>query len=184
MTQEIKNILKECQLYIDALKACPKGYFLYRGSKLQIPEFKKFDSHLNDRRPLHNSQDHHDRVNEIFQSQFGWKIRNGVFCYGSTSLNTIPIELGYGIQFLFFPIEQFSFVYNPEHFDLFEYFYNNPKATDDDINKLIFKNDSLEEAITSGKHPDGISNEISVNVSSFYLINLKYRDEIVSEIWG
>ena len=181
---DIEKILTDCAEYISQLKKCPKGYFLYRGSHYQIPDAKWFESRLKERAPVNTPQVLHDQVNNTFESQFGWKIRNGVFCYGFTSLEKIPEDLGYGTQYLCFPIGGFEFVYSPKYFDLCGYFHElNYQISENEISELIFKNETLEGAIDSNKHRNGLSNEISVKAEAYYLIDINYRIELADIIW-
>jgi len=184
MIEILKNVLSECEEYVNQLKKCPKGYFLYRGSHLQIGDCKLFTSRLDNRPPLNTPQHLHDAVNETFLSQFEWKIRNGVFCYGYTSLTDIPAGLGYGQQYLCFPVGRFTFIYSPDHFDLCGHFYQKQnKVTDDEIKRLVFKDDSIKDAIDTGNHKSGLSNEISVNVPTYYLVDVIHRDILANAIW-
>ena len=183
MNGDLEKILSECSEFVSALKECPKGYFLYRGSHFQIPEHQLFTSRLENRIPVNTPQEIHDKVNEFFEVKFGWKIRNGVFCYGYTSLENFPRDLGYGPQFLCFPVGGFEFVYSPDHFDLCGHFYRNKPKTEDEIRSLKFGDKSLEGAINSRSAEEDLSNEISIKVSSYYLINTKHRDSLVEMIW-
>lgn len=182
---KIDKILLHCSDFVNSLRKCPKGFLLYRGSHLQIGDYKLFESRLRNRRPVNTPQHLHDKVNEIFEPKFGWKIRNGVFCYGFTSLNDVPDELGYGKQYLCFPIGNFSFVFSPDHFDLCGHFHEmNYSVNDEHINNLVFRDDSIREAIDSFKYRNGLSNEISINVPTYYLIDVKHRDTIAQIIWA
>jgi hypothetical protein len=184
MIDILKTVLSECTQYVNEIKKCPKGYFLYRGTHYQVDDVRLMESRLTSRPPLNMPPELHDSVNAIAEKKFGWKIRNGVFCYGFTSLDYIPDMLGYGIQYLCFPVGQFTFIYSPQHFDLFGHFRDIKfDISDSYIEQLAFKTDSLKDAIDSNKYRNGLSNEIMVNVKTFYLVDVKHREKLAAAIW-
>jgi hypothetical protein len=183
MSDIVKILTESCSEYISSLSICKRDSYLLRGYKKPIPSFEKFNHDLMDRKPLNTPHKIHDTVNSIFFKKFNWKIRNGVFCYGFHFGHNKPIDLGYGKQYLFFPIGGFDFVYNPDFFDFYHYVTEN-ETSQKDFEKLNFLNDSLKNAIEAGDKEDDLSNEISVKVSSYYLVNPKYREEISRVIWG
>ena len=185
MIDILKKVLSECTQYVNELKNCPKGYFLYRGTNYQVEDVRLGESRLSHRPPLNMPDNLHDSVNTIAENKFGWKIRNGVFCYGFTSLDEVPEPLGYGIQYLCFPVGNFTFIYSPEHFDLVGHFKDKDfKVTNAYIEEMVFKTTSLKDAIDSNKYRNGIGNEISVNVKTYYLVDVKHRKELANAIWG
>jgi hypothetical protein len=176
-------ITKNCTKYIEELRLCSKGDLLFRGFKEPIDTYREFNHNLDNRSPVNTPKNIHNLINSIFDSQFGWKIRNGVFCYGANILTSQPIDLGYGKQYLFFPIGEFDFVYSPQHFDIYQ-FVSTVSPTEDTIKNIAFSNDSLQNAINSGEKEDALSNEISVKSDHYYLINLNMKDVIIDCIWG
>jgi hypothetical protein len=91
--ESIINLLKrESSLFIEHLRVCPKGTFLVRGFKEQIDTYRFFNHDLENRKPLHTPLETHDFINQTFLDVFGWKIRNGVFCYGFNALNLMILR--------------------------------------------------------------------------------------------
>ena len=178
---DIDKIITDCSEYISLLKECPKGYFLYRGFRGAIVDFWLFTHDFN-RKPLHTPQEIHDRINTIYEAQFGWKIRSGVFCFGSKSLARVPPSLTYGKQYLLFPVGAFNFVFSPEHFDLF-ISLSDKTITEDTLPNIAFRNGSLKDAIESGDHGAGLSHEICVNVLNYYLIDVTHKSTLADIIW-
>jgi hypothetical protein len=183
MNSLLKILENDCKEYINLLKSCTKGSYLFRGFREQIDSYRKFDHNMDFRKPVNTPKKIHDLINSVFEPKFGWKIRNGVFCYGFNSSNGNPNELGYGKQHILFPIGEFNFVYSPDHFDIYQ-FVTTVKVDKNVIEGLIFKSDSIESAINSGEKEDGLSNEISINVKSYYLINSKLTNIITDFIWN
>lgn len=184
METSFKLILEDCEPYLKCLRNCEKGSLLVRGGEFEIDSIREFSHDLDNRKPVKSPQHLHDKVNELFATKFGWKIRNGVFCYGiNLTRNTDTPSLGYGTQFLFFPIGDFDFVYSKEHFDLYKFFSTELK-NEDDLEKLIFYNDSLCLAIKNVEPDEAYSNEISVKVSKYYLVNTKFISSIIRLVWG
>ncbi|MDP9076718.1 MAG: hypothetical protein M3O71_04780 [Bacteroidota bacterium] len=185
MIEILEKVLSECKEYVDELKKCPKGYFLYRGTNYEIGDAKLLESRLAHRPPLNMPPNLHDSINKIAERKFGWKIRNGVFCYGFTSLDDVPDQLGYGKQYLCFPVGYFTFIYSPQHFDLVGHFNQmDYQVSDSYIEQLLFKTDSLKDAIDSNKYRNGISNEIIINVPKFYLADVIHRNSLAEAIWS
>lgn len=185
---EQKNIFevikRDCSPFLNSLKNCETGHFLVRGYFYEIEDIKIFEHNLENRKPKNMAQDIHDKINNFFYSKFSWKIRNGIFCYGFDLVNNHPIDLGYGLFFIFFPIGNFDYVYSPDHFDLFGYFNQTKGNVDELIKKLIFKNDSFCDVMTLHDQYDKFGNEVSIRATSYYLINIKYADSLSQKIWG
>jgi hypothetical protein len=175
---------QECKPFLETIKDCHKGYFLLRGYFYEIKNIKKFNHDLDNRKPRNMSIDDHNRINDYFQPIFNWKIRNGIFCYGFDILNNKPIDLGYGIFYLFFPIGEFSYVYSPDHFDLWGSKSLTKKNIDEFIKSLNFKDNDFCEVMNFRKEFDEFGNEVSVRAKSYYLVNTLFAEEIASKIWG
>lgn len=176
-------INKDCQEFIKSIRLCKKNVFILRGHFYQIQGIQKFQHDVKYRRPRNMPQNIHDEINIYFEDKFGWKIRNGVFCYGFNLAEHNPIDLGYGIFHLFFPIGNFKFVFSDEHFDLFGSINNSIEPIETVIKNLKFDDKDFCRALTLQPKFDNFSNEISFNTSSYYLINTIYYQEISRFIW-
>lgn len=174
------NILQlYCKDYIDTLSHCKKGYFLYRGYQYPIANIKLFKHKLSNRAPLHTPRKVHDEINNFYLPLFGWKIRNGAFCYGMNALENIPYDLGYGTNFLFFPTGSFEYAYDPNIFDL----YAKVACENFETIKLNYSSENFCNALAPHLDGDGFGVEISIKTEKYLLINIKYTDFIISKIW-
>jgi hypothetical protein len=130
----------------------------------------------------------HNAINDYYDNIFGWKIRNGLFTYGIKSPYDKK-DLGYGRTHLFFPCnDNFQYALDPNNFDLFFSHImfkknNDSYSIDSFIKTLNITNKDL------GLHMSNIvmkerSVEIMFNCSAYYLIDIKYSDELIKYIWG
>ena len=179
----LQLISANCQEYLVTLRTCSKGSILLRGYKKEIVRVKKFYHDLEDRTPLNTPKEIHNSINQFYSPRFGWKVRNGIFCYGYNLENEKAKDLGYGPFYIFFPVGKFDFVYSPTFFDMYGYINESDDELDTTIKKLDFKNDSLCAAITSGEKLDNLSNEISIKANTYYLIDYSFRKEVMHFIW-
>lgn len=182
MDSLLKIIEADCCEFVNQLKHCEEGSFLFRGYNKEIATFNEFTHNMDYRKPVNTPLEIHNKINQTFKNKFGWNIRNGAFCYGMNILKYEPFDLGYGTQYIFFPVGKFDFVYNPQHFDLYRYF-STIKNSKSSIDTLIFKNDSLANAMVSGNLDDGFSNEICIRTEEYFLINKKFAPELIEFIW-
>ena len=116
-----KNLQKECSQIVSVYKkrAGEQGateygsrQFLWRGVSQRNAILKK-KSHLTDRSPMSTGKRMHDWMNDYFTDAFGWPVRNGVATSSSKS------QAGtYGYPYVFFPPNNFEFVYSPDVWDL------------------------------------------------------------------
>lgn len=213
LKNNLDNIFFECKYFINDLKKCDKGSFIYRGVNKKV-DIEKFKSNLKYREPINMRIDIHEKLNKKFHEKFGWNVRNGVFSIGKKTF--------YGIDsYLIFPIGKYEIVWSPEIIDLYGeiedvlddilddaiYKYDNNKniiSEKDDM--LIFKNifkfeDFFEKYKTpiinekindfvkyykSGDLNNAIKseNEISINCKNYYLINIEYKKELIKYIWN
>jgi hypothetical protein len=184
MDSIINCIKTNCKPYIEILKKCEKGRLLVRGSKHQKDSIKEYKKNVEVRKPLNMPIEIHNTLNLKFEAEFGWKIRNGIFCFGFNILNSNPIDLGYGENHMFFPKGEFDFVYEQNAFDLYDYLSINELSIEENINSLKFHSTDLSSAMKSGENENLFSNEISIKAESYYLINMKLKDEIINHIWS
>lgn len=174
-------IRKNCNPYLETLRITDQK-ILVRGSHSNIETYKEYNHNLNERRPLNMPIDIHDKLNHHFEPEFGWKIRNGVFCFGIDINKNISHNLGYGNNYYFFPKGEFEFVYAPKIFDLFEYFNEPNTDKNDKFVNIQYKSNDFAQAVLTTIDPD-FSNEISLKVNEYYLVNMKYKEQIKKIIW-
>lgn len=180
-----RTLLSDCSAYIEGLRKCNPGDILLRGYFGKIEIAQAFSHNLNFRKPLHTPENIHNLVNARFETKFGWKIRNGVFCYGfNIRSNEVPKDLGYGPFHICFPIGDFKIVYSPTIIDMYGHITVTKQPIESIINELDYTDETLCEAINSGdrKHQN-VGNEISVCVSTYYLVNYKYKDWVDQLVW-
>jgi len=112
------TLRRDCISFVDDLK---NAGLVYRGrnvhDKTTASERGKYGlyrmkSRLEDRKPLSMRPKMHDAVNKVFEREFGWKVRNGVFTRGMGDVT------GYGEPHIFFPIGDYKFVWSPVVRDL------------------------------------------------------------------
>lgn len=184
MDKVIEILARKCKPYIDVLKTCERENILIRGSNDEIRIIKKFKHNLENRYPRNMPINIHNCLNTKYENVFNWKIRNGVFCYGCNLAKNVKYNLGYGPNYIMFPIGEFEFVYSPNIFDLFEYFSESDKIIKDKLNDLCFSAEDLNEALKSGEDGNDFSNEISLKTSEYFLVNFEFKDKIIEMIWG
>ena len=111
---EISEILKrDCSEFLNLLKQSGKSA-IFRGVEDMYSEFDEFQSHTN-RHPKDMSIEVHRTLDDLFENKFGIKIRStGNFC-------TFDLETAkrYGKPFMFFPIGEFKYFWNPKVLDLY-----------------------------------------------------------------
>lgn len=171
----LKDVFRDCKYFIDETMKCNKGSFLIRG----MHDMDNYDicllkSTLDYRLTLNTPGNVHDYMNKLFIKKFGWKVRNGAFCFGwNIDDSSSDIDIGYGSKtFIVFPVGDFNIVYHPEIYDLY-YEIDSVWNGDDDkfirykpeLRKIVneYKTGSLEDAIESG-------NEISIKCDEYYII--------------
>lgn len=180
-----KTLQSECANYIKKLRNCTPGSILLRGFFGKIDILKKFHHNLEFRKPRNTPENIHNLINARFEEEFGWKIRNGAFCYGFNLRNKEePKELGYGPFYICFPVGNFKIVYSPTIIDMYGPISLSKKPIETILDEVDFTDEDLCKAIESGdrKHQN-VSNEISIGVSSYYLIDYKFKDCINALIW-
>ena len=193
-----KNLQKECSQIISVYKkrggeqgATEYGsrQFLWRGVSQKNTILKKA-SHLKDRSPMSTGKAMHDFMNKTFIDAFGWPVRNGVATSSSKS------QAGtYGFPYVFFPLDNFEFVYSPKVWDLWSAVEKampriNRSNYNDEIppkygpDREFFKDNimPLFKSFTSGKGAVGnihkaidSRNEIWFKTSYYYVVDASNR---------
>jgi len=183
MDKILEILENKCKPYIEALKRCERNHLLVRGSNDIIKNIKKYNHNLEYRNPRNMPINLHNCLNSKFENVFKWKIRNGVFCYGYDLTKDIKYNLGYGPNYLIFPIGEFEFVYSPNIFDLYGYFSDSNSLFKDKINDLIYVADDLNKALKTVEEGNDFSNEISLKTTEYFLVNFEFKDKIIEMIW-
>ena len=134
---DIKTILKDCEIFINDLKKCDKGYFLSRGIYNKTYDIEKLSYDM-DREPRDTEIALHDQLNNWFEEYFGWMVRNGLFCFGRPKHN---LDTDYGSKsYLLFPIGDYDIVWSKYIDDLYSYLDG-----EDLFNKTDIEDAYLEE---------------------------------------
>lgn len=181
----LETILKNCQPYIKALEECEKGLFLIRGTQKQdIGMCEEHTISYTNRTLRDTPQDLHDFLNKKFETELGWKARNGVFCYGCNILKKNPTNSGYGKNYMIFPKGKFDFAYSKSIYDLSKHIVGLEKINYKEIaDSIKYENDSLHLAMNSGEKVKGLSNEIMINTQTYYYVDFKLKENLIKMIW-
>ena len=172
---DLDKIFEECEPYINMLRNyVDVDKLLIRSTRDYIQDVEKFNFREN-RKPVDMPPHVHDMLNDMFVERFGWKVRNGVFCYLVDVSKDKLSSTHYGTEYLMFPIGDFKYVFSTEFSDLF--YYIKPHIGD-----LITINDMLDTYIDNNINMVDNDDEISVKCNSYYLINQKYIKEILKRI--
>ncbi|THV57076.1 hypothetical protein EZV76_15775 [Flagellimonas alvinocaridis] len=186
----MESVLQDCQMYIDFLQKCDRGYFLTRGVLDKNVEIVRKEYSVAQRKPKTIGQELHDSLNMHFNEIFGWPVRNGLFCYGiRIDLEKEIKDLGYGKTHLLFPCGEFRYIYDPDIFDLASFHFKFKKNHEDGpnfqnfIEKINYLDSGLSDYI-SKVHYECRSVEVMLNCTSYYLLDLKYSKDLIPIIWG
>lgn len=183
---DLNEVIENCKEYIEILQAGEKGCFLIRGIQVDDIDIKLFPHSVEFRKPRDTHIDLHNAINEHFENQFGWKVRNGVFTYG-TKTNGHKLTTHYGTTYLIFPCGKFTYVYDSEIYDLTGTYNEFERESCDFLKEFIksiyYTNKELSKAIANIIF-DKKSAEIIINCKEYYLVNLEYIDELTNLIWG
>jgi len=119
---DMDTVMDNCKQYIKYIDDSKKLF--YRGSQhnynLGVTKVKP----RKDRRPKTSSIKFHDYCDRFFERKFGWRARSeGVFAKTGTIMPT------YGTAYIFFPADNFEYLWSPYVSDLFrfEYLINQPE---------------------------------------------------------
>jgi hypothetical protein len=183
LDKELPDLKSDCGKFLKEIRDGRHG-FLYRGhSGLQIKTYKKFASRVESgRKPMSTNSVMHNYLNQKFKVMFGWNVRDGVFAAASTDAAGF-----YGMEFLFFPIGDYKYVWSPSIQDLFarlpggQFIPGKEQYQKDQIDKLLpsYKDTGLLDAIINVRY---INNEISFHCQHYYFINPEYETELRKEL--
>jgi len=183
----LDTVLSECKPYIDILKDCKKGKLFVRGINEKNIDIQKFEM-LDSRQPKDTFIDSHNMFNTFFYDNFGWNVRDGVFCYMTKTYIT-----GYGAEnYFIFPIGNFEYCWSPDVTDLFTRFeeeingnYEDPGWEDEEewidfVRDIVIPKEYKIDNVCKSYD----SNEISLNCrNGYYVVNIDYEDDIINKIW-
>jgi len=168
---EVKDLLyKECSQFLKLKK------IFYRGSNsinIREENYKKVVPRT-DRKPKDTGVYTHDLLDELFYDKFKWKPRSeGVFVTPSYSEANV-----YGRPYIFFPTNNFKYIWAPKIKDLYNELENNNRIIDDE-----FEGAFLEMNLKTEKDPNEIFDEIERNFTKYYqeLIDKKYIDKNIQD---
>lgn len=185
--QGINNVISilenECKTYLNNLKESPRGHYLLRAYKYDIEDIKEFNHNLDYRKPLNTPEHIHNQINSFYITKFGWKIRNGAFCYGYDSKLGKPLNLGYGPFNLFFPIGDYELVYSPIIWDMYGIYNNDKNGMNIILNSSNYIKSDLNNYLSSEKTIDSFKNEVSVRTIKYFLVNYSFCNKLTQYIW-
>lgn len=183
---QLNEIFTKCEEYINILRNGEPGCFLLRAINTHEIDIKICHSAIKNRKPTGMPPKIHAKLNEHFEPIFTWPVRNGVFTYGVRD-NLKDIKTVYGTTYLFFPIGKFKYVYDPEIFDLYASYTEFVTGSDSDIdsfiNSISYSDKNINRAM-SNIIREKKSAEIIINCEKYYLVSLKYVDELKRLIWA
>ena len=131
---ELDQFFSDCDLFINDLKKCEKNTLLYRGIYSDSDRDIQYYDHIMYRVPTDTPRKVHDVLNDLFEDRFGWKVRNGVFCFKHTD-DMFEDKYEYGdTTYYLFPVGKYKLCYNKKVEDLFP-----------EIEHIIIKHASIED---------------------------------------
>jgi hypothetical protein len=183
----IQDVITDCGPYVQALRQGKEKCFLVRSVPDYEIDIQRCFHSAHKRNPLNMDEGVHKAINLHFLNIFKWQVRNGVFCFGITSPTHGMMNLGYGRAYLMFPCGEFDYVYDDDIFDLYvhyrDFFSMYPDAElSQFIGSINYSNKDLKN-VMSRVSSFGRSVEIIVNCQNYYLVSLKYIDDLVDLIW-
>jgi len=182
---------KKCAPFLKEVNK--RNMFIWRGvdRKIKGPIERKVTR--KNRKPSDTSQWAHERLDELFQEKFGWKVRSqGVFT--TPSGNTAA---AYGSSFgggdcIFFPIGKYRYVWSPHVHDLWPHILmklslktftsaEGERGEIKELRKMVasYTDKGLRKAIAHHVVP-----EIVFDCKEYYLVTAIYRGIIRGEIYG
>jgi hypothetical protein len=183
-----KKILEvECSKFFNQIK---KKSYIFRGIENLRSDFKKVKSRKN-RQPRDTPQYVHEKLDEMFQKNFGWKVRSeGVFTSGDPNLED------YGDIFLFAPVGNFKYIWSADIKDLYNKLLTigavppNRNIPNDVIMDMFDKkSNKVEEIVKKYHHNEGLNisirykSEIIFKCDYYYLLNTTDENyEIYNEL--
>ena len=110
---EISSMVqRDCKPFLKELNGCKD--LLYRGSRRRVNDISKVKSRLKNRTPSDTSEEIHNHMNKLFENEFGWPARNGIFTTGDFKVTRF-----YGNGYIFFPVGKYKYVWSPDVQDFF-----------------------------------------------------------------
>jgi hypothetical protein len=182
----LTEVIENCKEYIEILRASEKGCFLIRGVKEDDFDIELLEHCVEYRKPRDTHIKVHNAINEHFEKQFGWRVRNGLFTYGAKN-GVQSISTHYGTTYLVFPCGNFKYVYDPDIYDLFGSFTEFQTDSSDILKAFLESIYYTDSGLSKGMAAiitDKKSAEILINCQKYYLININYTEELIALIWN
>lgn len=145
----------------------------------KVPYWKK--QPRTDRRPLDIDKKIHLKLDDWFQSKFGFKARSsGLFCFGTGATSSAISQ--YGTEYYIFPIGEFKYAWSPNVKDLFITISTSKQRDEDDgkdstdnidsfMNEFKYQDTDLDQAIVS-------RNEIMIKCDKYYIFPTSAQDAL------
>jgi len=142
------------------------GRLLYRGSQKNV-EYNTINYIVprKDRRPTNTNERIHTAIDNAFYKKFGWRARSeGVFATSSVDETVL-----YGSPCVFFPYDNFDFVWSPEVVDMFV-----------TVEQELYEEEDAKELVELYQETDIIGavkskSEIMFRCPAYYLVPLGRR---------
>lgn len=128
----IEDVFENCQPFFEQMRHCERGGLFFRGvndNQIDI-QYNNYDMN---REPRDMPDFAHEFFNDAFEKKFGWKVRNGLFCFGYPA-DEIKKDLisykkavssHYGLKtYIFIPIGDFKLCSSDHVSDLFGHIEN------------------------------------------------------------
>lgn len=168
----IETIERECSQYLQELG---DEEILYRG----FLSSKKFieKTPRKDRVPRDTPTIWHKAIDEAFKKKFGWKVRSSGIFAAKHYFNVAE----FGVPFLFFPVNGYKYVWNPDIRDLTVEMDNRGLTEEEENGRIVLiypdsrKGQDFIQNLINGYKTNGMKdsngNEVIFNCKKYYLLN-------------
>lgn len=178
----LEKLRKDCAPFLKEVKGAKR--LLWRGIRkpMGLKSVIVKRRRRKKRRPLSTSIELHNRLDVMFKDKFKWKARSeGVFAtpVKSSAYFFSGFKESNGAAYLFFPIGNYSYIWNPDVSDLYSRVREN--MLDSDIMKIVngYIKTGLKEVASMG---DFTEREIMFNVDNYYLVKGEYKESLEKEL--
>lgn len=128
----IEDVFEDCQPFFEQLRHCERGGLFFRGVHDNIIDVQ-YNTYDMNREPRDMPDFAHKFFNDAFEKKFGWKVRNGLFCFGypadiikrEIEGHNTAVSTHYGLKtYIFIPKDDFKICSSDHVSDLFGYLEN------------------------------------------------------------
>lgn len=190
-----KKLKKDCKPFLNEMKKIVSLNWMYRATEKQVKEIKKITPRTN-RKPRNMPIEMHEKLDNMFYKRFKWKPRSeGVF----TSSDIWQLESVYGNPYMFFPIGEYKYIYNPKIVDIYmtldrnfnlsyaQYYqdFEQEKREKEEKRALEYLDIVIPEYTDKnlyGSYKRGV--EVTFKCKSYYLVSRLYEDILKEIIYG